>query len=281
MISPNHSRNENKGTRSSNSPTLAESAEKFPNGRARGIFPQALLSSMKWFMDIMVEGLAPGIRRERRSFDLIVVGAGPTGLTAALNAGRAGINTLLIDLGEAGGRSEQLKCVDCCSEVSVRFDMRLLTGTAVIDIRSKAGRLAVITGGGVEYFTNAVLLATEAGAGPGPPDSEQDSLAEEGGDISPTAPNTCFLHGVVELDNHGFIKTGENLDTSLQGVFAAGQIRAGFAENEADAEEDGATAAVIIREYLGRHGIGKAKGENQCFPGLPAIRAINQEARKP
>jgi pyruvate/2-oxoglutarate dehydrogenase complex dihydrolipoamide dehydrogenase (E3) component len=106
-------------------------------------------------------------------------------------------------------------------------------------------------------------------------------LAEGGGGISPAGPNTRFLHGVVELDNHGFIKTGGNLDTSLQGVFAAGQVRAGFAGNEGDAEEDGATAAWIIRGYLGRHGIGVAQGESNGFPDLPAIRAINHKARKP
>ena len=59
-------------------------------------------------------------------------------------------------------------------------------------------------------------------------DGEQDSLVGEDGDSGPEEPNTDYLRGVVELDNHGFIKTGEKLDTSLQGVFAAGQVRAGF-----------------------------------------------------
>ena len=53
-------------------------------------------------------------------------------------------------------------------------------------------------------------------------------MVGEDGDSGPEEPNTDYLRGVVELDNHGFIKTGENLDTSLQGVFAAGQVRAGF-----------------------------------------------------
>jgi len=252
VCSPNHSRK---------SMTSPELTEKSPDGRAKRSISQALVSLTKWFMDTMVEGLAPWIQNERKPFDLIVVGGGRSGITAALYAGRAGINALLIDRGETGGRSGRLQCVDHCSEVPVRFDMRLLTGTAVIDIRSKAGCLSVVTEGGDEYCSKAVLLATGAGAAPGPLDADQDSLADRGGDISPAEPNTCFLHGVVELDNHGFIKTGGNLDTSLQGVFAAGQVRAGFNGNEADAEEDGATAAWIIREYLGRHGIGKEKGQ--------------------
>ncbi len=264
MFNPNHTRMTDKGTRSTNSHTLAEFAGKSPNGRARGIFPQALVSPMKWFMDIMVEGLAPGIRNERRSYDLVVVGGGQTGHTAALYASRAGINTLLIDRGETGGRSGRLQCVDCCSEVPVRFDLRLLAGTAVIDIKSNAGCLAVITEGGDEYCTRAVLLAT--GADAGSLDGEQDRLASEGGDISPAEPNTCFLHGVVELDNHGFIKTGENLDTSLQGVFAAGGVRAGYANNGISADDEGATAALMIWDHLEQTGGGKEQRMDHVSP---------------
>ena len=124
----------------------------------------------------------------------------------------------------------------------------------MIDIKSNAGCLAVITEGGDEYCTRAVLLAT--GADAGSLDGEQDRLASEGGDISPAEPNTCFLHGVVELDNHGFIKTGENLDTSLQGVFAAGGVRAGYANNGISADDEGATAALMIWDHLEQTGGG-------------------------
>ena len=40
-------------------------------------------------------------------------------------------------------------------------------------------------------------------------------------------PNTQFLKGQVELDQWGFIVTKENLETSISGVFAAGDARAG------------------------------------------------------
>ena len=127
---------------------MAEFAERFHKGRARSLFPQVLVYSMKWFMDIMVEGLAPWVLNERKPFDLIVVGGGRSGLTAALYAGRGGIDTLLIDRRETGGRSGRLQCVDHCYEVPVRFDLRLLTGTAVIAIRSQTGCLTIVTESG-------------------------------------------------------------------------------------------------------------------------------------
>ena len=287
MFNPNHTRMTDKGTRSTNSHTSAEFAEKSSNGRAAGIFSQTLVSSMKWFMDIMVEGLAPEIRNRRRSFDLIVVGKGRTGLTAALYAGRAGINTLLIDRGETGGRSGRLQCTDDCSQVPVRFDMRLLAGTAVIDIRSKAGCLAVITHGGDEYCARVVLLATGTHfpprEGTGGEDSTgigihfcsscggilnegQDMVVSEDGDSGPEEPNTDFLRGMIDLDHRGFIKTGKNLETSLKGVFAAGGVRAGYANNGISADDEGATAALMIWDHLEQTGGGKEQRMDHVSP---------------
>jgi thioredoxin reductase (NADPH) len=48
-----------------------------------------------------------GIRRQaRRSYyDLIIIGAGPAGLTAGLYAAREGVSTLIIDRGGVGGQA--------------------------------------------------------------------------------------------------------------------------------------------------------------------------------
>jgi thioredoxin reductase (NADPH) len=40
------------------------------------------------------------------------------------------------------------------------------------------------------------------------------------------------------------------LETSLAGVFAAGDVRAGSSKQVASAAGEGATAALLIREYL-------------------------------
>lgn len=82
-------------------------------------------------------------------------------------------------------------------------------------------------------------------------------------------PNTGFLKNTdVILDDYGFIVTGhglihhpdyranghtpEILETSLPGLFAAGDVRAGSTKQVASAAGEGATAALLIREYLNR-----------------------------
>ncbi len=64
-------------------------------------------------------------------------------------------------------------------------------------------------------------------------------------------PNSQFLAGSsIELDNIGLIKTDSRLQTSMPGVFAAGDIRSGATMQIASAAGEGATAALMIREYL-------------------------------
>lgn len=64
-------------------------------------------------------------------------------------------------------------------------------------------------------------------------------------------PNSDFLKGTpIELDEIGLVKTDVRLETSMPGVFAAGDIRSGATMQIASAAGEGATAALMIREYL-------------------------------
>lgn len=81
-------------------------------------------------------------------------------------------------------------------------------------------------------------------------------------------PNTGFLaESAVVRDKYGFIVTGHALvhdeplpqfsgrepvflETSVPGIFAAGDVRAGSTKQVASAAGEGATAALLIREYL-------------------------------
>ena len=64
-------------------------------------------------------------------------------------------------------------------------------------------------------------------------------------------PNTAFLKGSsVELDERNFVKSNAKLMTSLPGVFVAGDVRSGATMQIASATGEGATAALMIREYL-------------------------------
>jgi thioredoxin reductase (NADPH) len=63
-------------------------------------------------------------------------------------------------------------------------------------------------------------------------------------------PNTRFLRGVLALDPAGHIETDVMMRTSLEGVFAAGDIRKGSVALLAAVAGDGATAAVSAFHYL-------------------------------
>ena len=76
-------------------------------------------------------------------------------------------------------------------------------------------------------------------------------------------PNTGFLKDYVELDPYGFVLTGYDLthkdssavlplpfETSVSGIFAAGDARHGSTKQVASAVGEGAAAAISIREFL-------------------------------
>jgi thioredoxin reductase (NADPH) len=85
-------------------------------------------------------------------------------------------------------------------------------------------------------------------------------------------PNTSWLHGCVELDSKGFVLTGNGLpptvgeaegwsnagrapfllETSLPGVFAAGDVRAGSAKRVSSAVGEGAMAVSFVHAHIAR-----------------------------
>lgn len=67
------------------------------------------------------------------------------------------------------------------------------------------------------------------------------------------SPNTHWLPETIERDRDGFIVTAPTLATSMAGVFAAGDVRLGSTKQAASAAGEGATAALMIREYLNHH----------------------------
>lgn len=74
-------------------------------------------------------------------------------------------------------------------------------------------------------------------------------------------PNTGFLQDTrIELDEIGLIKSNDHLETSMPGVFVAGDVRSGATMQIASATGDGATAALYMREYLNEHA--RTHGQN-------------------
>ncbi len=79
-------------------------------------------------------------------------------------------------------------------------------------------------------------------------------------------PNAAFLRDYAEFDQYGFLLTGHDIthgktmlameplpfETSVPGIFAAGDVRHGSIKQVASAVGEGAAASISIREFLRR-----------------------------
>ena len=62
-------------------------------------------------------------------------------------------------------------------------------------------------------------------------------------------PQTALYEGKVKMQNY-YIVTDENMNTSIPGVFAAGDIRVKSLRQVVTAASDGAIAATQVEKYL-------------------------------
>jgi len=330
-----------------------------------------------------------GLRtKARRSFyDLIVVGSGPAGLTAALYAAREGIDTLVVERAGVGGQAgitERLdnfpgfpegvsgqEFAERLRRQAERFGVEILSAQEVTGLGCDGSWRRVATADGAEYGAYAILLALGStyrrlgapgeedfiGAGvhfcatcDGPFYRGEDVLVVGGGnsaceegifltrfarhvtivtrdaelsaskvvvekvndspgidvltnltvvelrgkghletvvladtrsgdrrELHPAAvfvfigltPNTGVVQGLVDFDDHGFVVTDAGMQTSLPGVFAAGDARSGSTKQAASAAGEGAAAAIAIRRYL-RPLAGGMAGAECVMATLPA-----------
>ncbi|MGI5921169.1 MAG: thioredoxin-disulfide reductase [Syntrophomonadaceae bacterium] len=80
--------------------------------------------------------------------------------------------------------------------------------------------------------------------------NEEEVLSVEGLFVSiGLVAQTSFLEGLADTQD-GYIVTNNNMETSLPGIFAAGDIRAKTARQVATAVGDGAQAGMAVAEYL-------------------------------
>jgi thioredoxin reductase (NADPH) len=109
----------------------------------------------------------------KREYDLIIVGAGPAGLCAAMYAGRGMLNALTIERGAPGGELlntdliedyigfESIKGWDLAqkmAEHAKKFGARILTDSVDVVRKTPDGWFAVVTAKGDTYRARAVIF---------------------------------------------------------------------------------------------------------------------------
>ena len=135
--------------------------------------------------------------------EIVVVGGGNSGFQEGLFLTRFAKSVTILERSKEPRASMALR-----EKVAGREDMQVLTETIVEEFRGngKLGSIVVkdlATGETQEMRPGAVFV------------------------FIGLLPNTDFLKGVIDLDPYGFIVTRPNLETSLPGMFAAGDCRAG------------------------------------------------------
>ncbi|MEV6495868.1 NAD(P)/FAD-dependent oxidoreductase, partial [Actinoplanes sp. NPDC051633] len=159
-----------------------------------------------------------------------VVGAGNSAGQAALHLARYADSVTLVVRGASLETSMSEYLV---TEIGRNERIRVLPGTEVVG-GGGPGHLTHVTlrTGGSETTEDAAALFVMIGA----------------------EPRTEWLAGTIDRDERGFLLTGAGglpLETSMPGVFAAGDVRHGSVKRVAAAAGEGAIAIQNVHHFLG------------------------------
>jgi thioredoxin reductase (NADPH) len=109
------------------------------------------------------------------------------------------------------------------------------TGMDIVELEGKRGRFAAV-------------VARERGS-----DETRRFPAAAAFVFIGLKPNSAFLGDEVQRDAGGFLMTSSTMETSMPGVFAAGDVRAGSTKQLGSAVGDGIAALLMTRRYLEFH----------------------------
>ncbi|HIS32135.1 MAG TPA: thioredoxin-disulfide reductase [Candidatus Limivivens intestinipullorum] len=66
-------------------------------------------------------------------------------------------------------------------------------------------------------------------------------------------PNSSLLQGIAKLNEQGYVVAGENCETNVTGIYAAGDVRTKELRQIITAAADGACAVTSVQNYLLKH----------------------------
>ena len=160
--------------------------------------------------------------------ELLVIGGGNSGLEEGLFLTQFVDKVTVVEFSDRLAGSKLLQ-----EKVLTHPKMEVLTSTAVTEF----------VGGASGKLTGVVLENRTSG--------ERSERAASGAFVFiGLDPNTGFLGDTVELDARGFIVADRTMETSVPGVFVAGDVRADSTKQLASAVGEGAAAAIQIRHHL-------------------------------
>ena len=237
-------------------------------------------------------------------YDVVIIGAGAAGLTAAIYAGRARLNTLIIEKGisfcatcDAAANTDKTVVVIGSGDAAIEEGMFLtkFAKKVIVSVLHQEGKMdcneiakeAALKNPKMEFIWNTtahrfegeehldtVVLRNHK------TDEEIPVKCDNCFEFIGYIPNTELFSEQIRLTGHGYIITNEKMETNIPGVFSAGDVRDKWLKQVATAVGDGAIAGFAAEKYI---------SESEAFhdvimqkekPGLTFIyNAVDTESR--
>ena len=171
-------------------------------------------------------GSSPTDARQFSGENVFIVGAANSAGQAAVHLARYAASVTLVCRGSGPSAYMSRYLLD---EIESKENIHVRTGTQVVDVRGD-GRLERLTLRG----------------------PEGDETLDAGGlfILIGAEPRTDWLPDEIERDARGFVMTGDDYGTSVPGVFAIGDVRAGSVKRVASAVGEGSVVVQHVHHYL-------------------------------
>ncbi len=160
-----------------------------------------------------------------------------------------GKDVVVIGGGNSAGEESVFLTRFASSVTVVSRDSALSASRVVVQKLEEDPRITVLTGATPTGFATddaGKLVALEVER-----DGRTEQVKADGAFVFiGLSPNSGLVDGLVDLDAAGFVLADVGMQTSLPGVFVAGDVRSGSTKQAASAAGEGAAAALAIRRYV-------------------------------